>query len=119
MSNEGSTSEFDGLLKLVRRKGAVVRLPGASAVQAPGSALLPHAHNDQAVFSSGARSLIGRMQTRLMTALTASPERGAARTMGLMEWLLLLSIKALQSVYDFFYTEEENAGPAGEGELLP
>ncbi|MDQ7826174.1 MAG: hypothetical protein RDV48_25450 [Candidatus Eremiobacteraeota bacterium] len=109
MSNEGSSSEFDGLLRLVRRKGAVVRLPGAPEIIPRKSASFVNAVEDRALFSSGARSLIGRMQTRLMTALTIFPERAEAPGRGIMEWLLLLAIKALQDVYDFFYTEDKSS----------
>jgi len=111
MSKDQRTSEFDGLLRLVRRKGAIVHLrdnPGDAVKKSTCAEMIAE---DMAIFSTGARSMINRMHTCLMKAVTIC-ERGEKRPNegkcdeGWLAWLLLFCIRTLQSIYDSLFAWE-------------
>jgi len=111
MSREQRTSEFDGLLRLVRRKGAIVHLrenPGEAVKKSTCAEMMAE---DMAIFSTGARSIINRMHICLMKAMTIC-EGGEKRSSegkydkGWLAWLLLFCITTLQSIYDSLFEWE-------------
>ncbi len=115
MNKDGGTSEFDGLLRLVRRKGAIVHLrgnPGASIKKSTYGEMIAE---DLALFSTGARSMLGRMHTRLMTVMTIcknDEERHdeGKYDEGWLAWLLIFCIRTLQRIYDSLFAWENVPG---------
>jgi hypothetical protein len=121
MSKDQRTSEFDGLLRLVRRKGAIVHLrdnPGAAVKKSTCAGMIAE---DMAIFSTGARSMINRMHTCLMTAMTICSNDEERHDEGWFAWLLLFCIRTLQSIYDSCFAWENVPGaemPVNSSESL-
>jgi len=114
MERDSGSSEFDGLLRLVRRKGAIIHLREDSRSVPKKSLSAAPEPFDMAVFTTGARSMMGRMKTRIITALTIceGDDRGdgeAGQDHGLIARLLLMMIRALQSIYDWLFSWEGRA----------
>jgi|GEM_PF-1589130 len=114
MERDSGGSEFEGLLRLVRRKGAIIHLRDNSRFVLKKSLSAAPEPFDMAIFTTGARSMMGRMRTRLMTALTVCEgDDGNAwrdgrngQDLGLIAWLLRSLIRALQSIYDYLFMWE-------------